>query len=483
MRYSFLQTTLICGLCLASAAGQNGGPAGKLPNLIPELMSRGDVPGLAIARIEAGKIAWAGSFGVKNVKTGDKVDDRTVFQAASLSKPVFAYAVLKLVDAGRLNLDTPLSKYLPSYVDGDGRVNLITARHVLTHRTGFPNWRPRGKPLQIHFTPGERFSYSGEGFVYLQQVVEKIAGQPLDAFMKQTVFNPLKMSDSSYRWQEKYETLAATGHNGAGLPTKPFKPVEGASPINGGGGPAAASTLLTTAKDYANFVIAVMNGTGLQKETWQMMLSPESKVDVACSNCIGRPAGRTSDSISWGLGWGLEETTHGRYFWHWGDNGDFKAFVAGSATSKRGAVIFTNSANGMMIIPDVAAEALGEKQPAFDWVHYERYDSPRMRLYRTILENGIDEALKQYAAGPRFEEDAMNNLGYQLLAAKKLKEAIRIFELNVEAYPKSSNAWDSLAEAYMIAGKDLAIQYYRKSLELNPDNTNAVEMLKKLEAR
>ena len=81
-----------------------------------------------------------------------------------------------------------MSRYLPSYVEGDDRVNLITARLVLTHRTGFPNWRPRGKPLQIHFTPGERFSYSGEGFVYLQQAVEK----------KQTVFDPLKMTDSSY---------------------------------------------------------------------------------------------------------------------------------------------------------------------------------------------------------------------------------------------------------------------------------------------
>ena len=100
-----------------------------------------------------------------------------------------------------------------------------------------------------------------------------------------------------------------------------------------------------------------------------------------------------------------------------------------------------------------------------------------------IIPDIAAEALKQYGAGPRFEEDAMNNLGYQLLAAKKLKEAVLIFELNVEAYPKSSNAWDSLAEAYMIAGKDLAIQYYRKSLELNPDNTNAAEMLKKLEAK
>ncbi len=468
-------------LCSVLAQAQDT-PA-KLTALIPDLMTRATVPGVSVALIEDGKITWIGSFGVKNTKTGDKVDDRTVFQAASLSKPVFAYGVLKLVDQGKLDLDTPLSKYIPEYVEHDERVNTVTARHVLTHRTGFPNWRPGGKPLAIHFTPGERFSYSGEGFVYLQRAVEKITGQPLDTWMKQTVFSPLEMTDSSYLWQAKYETLAASGHNPAGTPNKPNKPVEGGSPINGGGGPASASTLLTTARDYARFVVAVMNGTGLKPETGRAMLTPQSQVDAGCSNCIGRPITHTSDSISWGLGFGLEETTHGRSFWHWGDNGDFKAFIAASPSSKRGVVIFTNSSNGMMIIPDIANAALGETQPAFNWIHYERYDSPRMQLYHTILDKGIDEALKNYPADHPIEEDAMNNLGYQLLAAKKYKEALRIFELNVAAYPKSGNTWDSLAEAYTIAGKELAILYYRKSLELDPENSNAANLLKKLEAK
>jgi tetratricopeptide (TPR) repeat protein len=113
-------------------------------------------------------------------------------------------------------------------------------------------------------------------------------------------------------------------------------------------------------------------------------------------------------------------------------------------------------------------------------IHYERYDSPRMQLYAAILEHGIDQALKQ---SKPLEESPMNNLGYQLMAAKKFKEAIRVFELNAVAFPKSANAWDSLAEAYMTGGKELAITYYRKSLELDPNNTNAVEVLKKLEAK
>jgi tetratricopeptide (TPR) repeat protein len=157
--------------------------------------------------------------------------------------------------------------------------------------------------------------------------------------------------------------------------------------------------------------------------------------------------------------------------------------VAGPASTKRGVVIFTNSSNGMMIVPDIAVRALGEKQSAFDWIHYERYDSPRNQLQQAILDKGIDQALKTYPAGQPIEEGPMNNLGYQLLAQKKFKEALRIFELNAQAYPKSADTWDSLAEGYMIAGKELAIQYYRKSLELDRENTNAAGMLKNLDAK
>jgi CubicO group peptidase (beta-lactamase class C family) len=290
------------------------------------------------------------------------------------------------------------------------------------------------------------------------------------------------MTDSSYLWQDKYDIQAAMGHNSPGIPDKPSKPVADGSAVNGGGGPSAASTLLTTTRDYARFVIAVMHGTGLKKETARAMLTSQSQVDAGCSNCMGRPITHASSSISWGLGVGLEQTARGQYFWHWGDNGNFKAFVGASPATGRGVVIFTNSANGMMIIPDIAAEALGEPQPAFEWIHYERYDSPRMQLHRAILDKGIDEALKDYTSGPAIEEGPMNALGYQLLGEKKFKDALRIFELNAAAHPKSGDAFDSLAEGYMLAGKALAIEYYRKSLALDPDNENAAEMLKKLEA-
>jgi len=192
----------------------------RLERVIPQLMKEADVPGLSMALIREAKVFWQHGFGVKNAETKEPVNESTVFEAASLSKPVFAYAVLKMVESGKLDLDTPLTRYLPgAYVEMDERLNRITARRVLSHTTGFPNWRPRGQPLKIHFTPGERFSYSGEGFVYLQKVVEKLSGQPLDAFMKKNVFEPLGMSSSSYVWLDTYDSLKATGHNPSGSVT------------------------------------------------------------------------------------------------------------------------------------------------------------------------------------------------------------------------------------------------------------------------
>src|SRR5215472_12790424 len=126
----------------------------KLQANIPALMKQADIPGMSIAVVRNGRVAWHGNFGVKNTKTAQPVDDNTVFEAASLSKPVFAYAVLKLVEQGKIGLDVPLTTYLAKPYIADDRLKEITARFVLSHRTGFPNWRGEGNPLTIHFTPG-----------------------------------------------------------------------------------------------------------------------------------------------------------------------------------------------------------------------------------------------------------------------------------------------------------------------------------------
>ena len=218
-----------------------------------------------------GRQAWHGSFGLANAETKAPVTDASVFEAASLSKPVFAYAVLTLVDAGLVDLDTPISKYLPGRYDvgDDARLDLMTPRHVLSHQSGFPNWRPGSDPLKIYFTPGDRFSYSGEGFVYLAAAVERITGQTLEAFMRRTVFDPLGMSSSSYVWQSRYETLKVYNHGLLGDLAGRRTPWRAN----------AAASLHTTAEDYARFVSAVVAGQGLRPATARALMSPQSRPD------------------------------------------------------------------------------------------------------------------------------------------------------------------------------------------------------------
>jgi CubicO group peptidase (beta-lactamase class C family) len=330
----------------------------QLERDIPELMKKDGVPGLAIAVIRGGKTTWVHGFGLKEAKTNQLVKETTVFEAASLSKPVFTYGVLKLVEQGKLGLDVPLTTYLPKpFVAGDERLAKITARIVLSHRTGFPNW-PNDDGVSIYFTPGERFSYSGEGYVYLQRVVEQITVKPLNDYMRETVFTPLGMTSSSYVWRPDFDALTATGHDSDGKPVELWKPKEAL----------AASTLNTTAKDYALFVEAVLNGKGLKPATVREMETPEVALDPECRICIKHEPKQLSKNLFWGLGWGVERKDGTDMLWHWGDNGSFKAFVMADPKTKSGVVMFANSENGLEIAKPLIDEAMGTPSLAFEWL-------------------------------------------------------------------------------------------------------------------
>jgi CubicO group peptidase (beta-lactamase class C family) len=450
----------------------------KLQSDIPDLMKQADVPGVSVAVIHGGKIFWQGNFGVKNLKSAQSVDDNTVFEAASLSKPVFAYAVLKLVEQAKIGLDVPLVTYLPKpYIDdGDRRLQKITARFVLSHRTGFPNWRGNGNPLTIHFTPGERFSYSGEGFVYLQRVVEQIEGKSLNDVANALVFTPLGMTSSSYVWRPDFDERTATGHDSDGTPQDLWKPKEAG----------AASTLNTTAHDYALFVAAIVNGVGLKATTFREMETAQVAVDPECTNCTEKAPKELSKTIFWGLGWGIQKSGGETSLWHWGDNGSFKCFVVANPRRRSGLVMFTDSENGLSIAPAIIRNATGSDYLAFRWIKYDAYDSAAMKFRKAVRENGVQAAVQAFASSLKdgtIPEGSVNSVGYHLLWQKRAADAVRMFKLNTELYPQSANTFDSLGEAYMETGdKLLAIENYEKSLALDPQNKNAVLRLKELKA-
>jgi len=446
-----------------------------LERRLPDLMQQANIPGLAIALLRDGKTYWLHDFGVRNTKSGAPVTPDTIFEAASLSKPVFAYGVLELVDQGKLDLDAPLSKYLPKpYIEGDPRLDKITARLVLSHRTGFRNWRGDGNALAIYFAPGERFSYSGEGFVYLQKVIEQITGKSLNDYMNAAVFAPLGMTSSSYLWRSDYGTRTATGHDVDARPQAKFEPKEAN----------AAATLHTTARDYAAFLNAVLNGKGLKPATVHEMEKPQVAVDPQCTNCTDRAPKELSESVFWGLGVGIQQTAQGESLWHWGDNGAFKCYMLVYPKPKIGLVFFSDSENGLAIASEVVRMAIGGDQPAFHWIKYDTYNSPTIQFAKAVREIGAADAINQFRPAlvrGDISEGTINSTGYRLLSQKKTADAILIFQLNVELYPKSFNAYDSLGEALMANNeKDKAIQSYQKSLELNPKNHNAEKTLEKL---
>jgi CubicO group peptidase (beta-lactamase class C family) len=438
----------------------------ELEQVIPVVMDSAGVPGLSIAITTDSGIAWGRGFGVRSTDTGDPVDTGSVFEAASLSKPVFAYGVLQLVDQGVLDLDTPLSEYY-DYADiaDDPQHERITARMVLTHSTGFPNWRPGGGQLTITFEPGTEFSYSGEGFGYLQRVVMHVTGERLQPLMERLVFEPVGMPNSSYIWDDRFESDID------GNVTDKRKPQAGTGH--------AAATLHTTAPDFARFMTAVMNGTGLSDTVAAAMLTPQIEVD---------------SGVTWGLGIGLQNDEVGRAFWHWGDNTNYKAYTLTYPDRGVGVVWFANSDHGQSILNSMLANTVGGLHPAAAWLDYEQYDSPsrivREALTETYEAEGVEAAMVRYhdlkATQPAdaFHENLLNSLGYQLLRSDRIDDAIAVFRLNIDEYPDAWNPYDSMGEAYMVAGQlELATEYYERSIQLNPENTGGKAALERIRAQ
>jgi CubicO group peptidase (beta-lactamase class C family) len=450
-------------------------------------MERAGVPGLTAAVVDSDGLLWSGAFGV---------EAGTVFEAASLTKPVVAHVALQLVEAGKLDLDRPLAAYLGKgvepEVEGDARYGKITARRVLSHTTGFPNWR-RQDPLRIDFEPGEKFSYSGEGFVLLAKVLEKVTGQPLEALVQARLFQPLQMSASSLVWRESYDHGATVGHDEFGEERDKFKPEA----------PNAAASLHTTAEDYARFLGEILQPALLKPATVEAMLTPQVAIEGP-SHARGAAAEARDAAppalLHWGLGWGLEGTAAPYTFWHWGDNGWFRCLTAGirghGQDTGRAFVYFTNSWNGLALAERLTPLLLadGEPHPLTGWIGYEALDSPAFRVRRELLRAGLKgpaalrkqaRALRRELGDDALEERTLNNLGYTLLGREETKAqgaALAVFQLNVDLYPESWNVYDSLAEGFMETGDtERAIHFYRQSLRRNPENTHGREMLEKLQ--
>jgi len=319
----------------ATASEWSDRTAERIESVTPSLMSENHVPGVSIALVDGEKTVWRRTFGETCAGSGAPVEHDTVFEACSMSKPLFSYAVLKLVEQKRLDLDRPLVEYLEEpRTFADARQGKVTARMILTHTSGLPNWRKggwrTGDEPPLGFEPGSAFRYSGEGIWYLQQVVENIVAERMEPWIQTTLLEPLSMTDSSYVWQdETYPRQAACGHEADGRmkAERPHYDREN-----------AAFSLYTTPSDYARFLIEVMKTErtmphSLDAETVREMLAP--------SFDTGR------DHVWRGLGWVVTVTDDDEHVSHSGSNGTgFRCYCRFRPATGRGIVIMTNAVGG-----------------------------------------------------------------------------------------------------------------------------------------
>ncbi|MDN3205587.1 serine hydrolase domain-containing protein [Algoriphagus sediminis] len=315
---------------------------------LAEIMEQNEIPGISLTYIESGEIKLETGQGKKN--DTETVDQETVFSAASLSKPIFAYIVMQLVEEGTLELDRPLHEYY-EYPDvaNEKRHLGVTAKMILSHTSGLPNWRK--KKLKFLFEPGEKYSYSGEGYVWLQRVVEHLKGKRLDEIAQEYVFGPLDMKRSGYVFRPDFEDNYSISYKKNGESREKNR-IDQEN---------AAASLQTTGGDYAKFLKALLSGDAISDETRELMFTPVKTTQPK----------EDDPKIFWGLGVGIQITENGPQIFQWGDNWTFRGFFTANISTKDAVVYLTNSENGLIPLREIVGTFMDDPQPAADWLNYK----------------------------------------------------------------------------------------------------------------
>jgi CubicO group peptidase (beta-lactamase class C family) len=299
-------------------------------DFVKKQMAFFEIPGASLAIIKDGKVIYSQIYGVSNAQSGMPVTEKTLFEAGSITKSVFAFVVMRLVERGILKLDLPLYQLLPfEEVSHDEHYRIITARHVLCHQSGLPNWGQRDSTghFNLLFTPGKNFGYSGEGYEYLKRVIEHITDKNISQILNEELFIPLNLTDFYFKGNEYVKKYSANGH----LDLKP-------SDIRFIEKPMMAFSLFTEARAFSSFMLALRNKKGLKSDTYDEMLRIQSTRD---------------DGVHWGLGFRLAKTPFGLSYGHSGSTSSH--FICNFTFFPKldiGYVFFTNSnMGGMLSIP------------------------------------------------------------------------------------------------------------------------------------
>lgn len=458
---------------------------GELAQQIDQLLKKyaeyGQFNGSALVA-EQGKPIYKKGFGMANMEWDIPNAPNTKHRLGSITKQFTAMLILQLAEQGKLKLDVPITTYLPDYPKGNG--DQITIHHLLTHTSGIPNYTSfpnffkdlsknyyspadfvkqfSGMPLE--FKPGEKFAYSNSGYFLLGYIIEKVSGKTYETCLQENIFTPLHMNDSGFDHSEKIlkNRAAAYEKNGDGYVNAAYIDMNL---------PYAAGSMYSTVEDLYLWDQAL----------YTEKLLPAKSRDLLFAHHIAARGGH------YGYGWSVAEadgikpnakitiTEHGG-----GING-FNTIIS-RITTDRNLVVLLNNTGGA---------PLDEMNRAIRNILYGKpYDMPKRSLAKTLLatinEKGLSAGMAQFkelkkSDSYNLKESEVNAAGYQLLQSGKVAEAIEMFKINVEAFPKSGNVYDSLGEAYLKNGnKELAVVNYKKSVELDPGNEAGKKVLEEI---
>ncbi|MBA4054639.1 MAG: hypothetical protein C0490_08005 [Marivirga sp.] len=427
---------------LVNAYSQTIDTTQRIDSLMTALYDRGQFNG-AIIVSAGGKPIYRSAFG--ETYTKQKFTPTTQSNIASLSKGFTAMIIMILSEGGKLTYDDPIIKYLPELTDFS---NGITIRHLLTHTSGIPDVGDLGiddaqltnakalktlAKLKSNFRePGRKYQYSNTGYLLLSSIAERITKEKFSNLLREKILDPLEMKNTFLSG----ETVGMGG-------------------------------ILSTVDDLLK---------------WEESFDTEKLVRRSTLDEAFTPFPVKDGASTYGFGWNIASKDGEKFIWHTGNTDGFRAFIGRRQPEKIAVIILTAGDSKRMEINDAIVNIL----------HGKPYTLPKMpidnKLYDQIRKEGIEKGLVFYDSlkshdlrNYDFSETQLNSLGYRLLSEKKNKEAIEIFKLNTAVYPGSSNAFDSLGEAYYNTGDiATAIKCYEKALELDPTNLSSINMLKRL---
>jgi CubicO group peptidase (beta-lactamase class C family) len=473
-------TLLITWLLAAHASVLAQDKAAKIDELMKIYNSYRQFNG-AVLVAENGKVIFKKGYGMANMEWNIPVETDTKFRLGSITKQFTSMLILQLVQQGKIKLDGKLTDYLPEYRKDTG--DRITIHQLLNHTSGIPSYT--GLPNffadisrnpysvsdfvkkftsgDLEFEPGTRFSYNNSGYFLLGAIVERATGKPYEQVLKERIFDVVGMKNTGY---DHHETIlpkraAAYEKRPGGYINAPYLDMSL---------PYAAGSLYSTVEDLYLWDQALYTDKLLSPQLKELMFKPGMN-DYAYGWVVRKAP----------LGAGDEQIT---IIEHGGGINGFNTILMRMPESKNLIVLLNNTGGTKLgeMSQKIAAILFGKpyKEPLRDIAE---------ALFKTVMEKDVQAAITQYRELKATHKDAydftepqLNGLGYQLMQMKRVKDAIEVFKLNVEMFPQAFNTYDSLGEAYMENGdKSLAIQNYKKSLELNPQNAGAVEKLKKLE--